>query len=308
MQKIAKIYMINKIMQKKIPKILLIFFLIIFIFQLSCLFVLLAVPELSQAAGNEVQFVPQVGIGDDFQKGVAKSPDGSTALIGQYIRAIYKYAIGIVGIFAAVVLMFGGVLWLTAGGNTERIGNAKAWIGASLTGLLLALCSFLLLATINPALVDFNISQIEKIKKPAQKDIDSKAMEKRCDEECKDKPGQWEYDPKTDKCNCYGSGIHRECQMVDAIPIGSYEYKCVTVPVAGENTCTDDLMCKQELGCCRCVWTSLGIPFYTSCTSGINFTSKASCKDYCGWLPTSYFTPGAICDANKNCVKFSGGN
>ena len=108
-------------------------------------------------------FTPQVGIGDDFQVGQAKSLDGSTSMIAQYIRAIYKYAIGIIGILAAVVLMVGGVMWIVAGGNASAIGEAKAWIGASLTGLLLALMSYLILATINPALIDLRISQIKTV-------------------------------------------------------------------------------------------------------------------------------------------------
>ena len=87
--------------------------------------------------------------------------------IGEYIAGIYKYAIGIVGILAAVVLMVGGVLWIIAGGNATTIGEAKAWIGASLTGLVIALTSYLILYQVNPALVGFkglDITMVEKIK------------------------------------------------------------------------------------------------------------------------------------------------
>jgi len=87
--------------------------------------------------------------------------------IGEYVAGIYKYAIGIVGILAAVVLMVGGVLWIIAGGSATMIGEAKAWIGASLTGLVIALCSYLILYQVNPALVGFNglnITMVEKIK------------------------------------------------------------------------------------------------------------------------------------------------
>jgi len=75
--------------------------------------------------------------------------------IGEYIAGVYKYAIGIVGILAAVVLMVGGVLWIIAGGNATTIGEAKAWIGASLTGLVIALTSYTILYQVNPALVEF---------------------------------------------------------------------------------------------------------------------------------------------------------
>ena len=149
-------------MLKSLPKIITIFFLAIFIFQLACLLFLTLAPNIGQAA-TSAPFKPQVGIGSDFQAGTSYTPDGSTAMIAKYIRAIYKYAIGIVGILAAVVLMIGGVMWIVAGGNSTAIGEAKSWIGASLTGLVLALMSYLILATINPALVDLKTTTIKKI-------------------------------------------------------------------------------------------------------------------------------------------------
>ncbi|MBU2264307.1 pilin, partial [Patescibacteria group bacterium] len=75
--------------------------------------------------------------------------------ISEYIAGIYKYAIGIVGILAAVVLMIGGVLWIIAGGNATAIGEAKSWIAASLTGLVIALCSYTILYQVNPNLLNF---------------------------------------------------------------------------------------------------------------------------------------------------------
>ncbi len=142
---------------KSFPKILIIFFLAIFIFQLACLLFLSLAPIASQAA--DIQFKPQVQI-----PGYAFDPaDKTTGNIANLVRAIYKYAIGIVGILAAVVLMIGGVMWIVAGGNATAIGEAKAWIGASLTGLLLALMSYLILATVNPALVDLKTTPITPI-------------------------------------------------------------------------------------------------------------------------------------------------
>jgi hypothetical protein len=75
--------------------------------------------------------------------------------IGVYISSLYKYGIGIVGILAAVILMVGGIIWLTAGGNQTRVGEAKAWIGASLTGLIIALTSYMILYQVNPSLTQF---------------------------------------------------------------------------------------------------------------------------------------------------------
>jgi hypothetical protein len=85
--------------------------------------------------------------------------------IGEYIAGIYKYAISIVGILAAVVLMFGGLIWLTAGGSPDKVNNAKAWIGASITGLILALSSYMILYQINPDLVKLNPLKIKLVEK-----------------------------------------------------------------------------------------------------------------------------------------------
>ncbi len=134
---------------KSIPKILTALFLIVFIVELfGFLFILLA-PALTQA--QDIKFQPQIDVGT-FKKDSGGTLISPTS-IGEYIREIYKYAIGAVGILAAVVLMIGGIIWLTSGGNQTRVGEAKSWIAASLTGLIIALCSYLILATINPELV-----------------------------------------------------------------------------------------------------------------------------------------------------------
>lgn len=144
---------------KKSAKILKTIFLLIFLFQIGGA-IFLMLPNSVSA----MKFEPQVAIpGSEFQEteeGVAIGD--STGMIGKYIVAIYKYSIGIVGILAAVVLMWGGLVWLTAGGNSSRIEDAKAWIGAALTGMVLMLGSYTILNIINPDLVNFRISKVEQ--------------------------------------------------------------------------------------------------------------------------------------------------
>ncbi|MFA6388834.1 MAG: hypothetical protein WCW27_06265, partial [Patescibacteria group bacterium] len=36
--------------------------------------------------------------------------------LGQYINLVYRYALGLVGIIATVLIMAGGVMWLTSAG------------------------------------------------------------------------------------------------------------------------------------------------------------------------------------------------
>lgn len=87
----------------------------------------------------------------------------SSIWIAEYISWIYKYAIGVIGILATVVMMIGGIMWIVAGGNAGRITEAKAWIGASVTGLILALCSYTILWQINPDLVKFDPLSIQVV-------------------------------------------------------------------------------------------------------------------------------------------------
>ena len=105
----------------------------------------------------------QVPIGDLDEITFEKA--GTTKPIADYIQAIYKYAIGVVAILATVVMMIGGVVWITAGGSQTRIGEAKQYISGSLTGMVLVFCSYMILNTINPDLVKFKPVGIETVEK-----------------------------------------------------------------------------------------------------------------------------------------------
>jgi hypothetical protein len=111
-------------------------------------------------ANAETTFTPEVGIGGDFTKDANVPVSNSTATIAEYIKQIYKYLIGVVAIIAVVVMMLGGITWITAGGSPARVGDAQAWIKASLTGLLLVMFSYVILKTVNPALVNFQVHSI----------------------------------------------------------------------------------------------------------------------------------------------------
>ena len=161
----------NYNMIKRIPKILKLIFVLIFVFQLIGLAVLFAWPEITQAA--DINFKPQITIpGFDTEARNAGMQGSETAgysingnSIGALIKSIYKYAIGIVGIVAAIVMMIGGFMWLIAGGNQSKISEAQEWVKASLTGLILALGSYMILATVNPALTTFTSLDIKTVTK-----------------------------------------------------------------------------------------------------------------------------------------------
>ncbi len=114
--------------------------------------------------GDPIFFQPSVSIPNtDFTTGKEIEIKESTITLANYIVAIFKYSIGIIGIIAAIVLMLGGVMWLTAGGNHEKIDSARTMITSSLVGMCLAFGSFLILSIVNTNLVHLKIPAIQKI-------------------------------------------------------------------------------------------------------------------------------------------------
>lgn len=266
-------------MSKSFPKILTSFFLLIFAVQLLSLIILLALPTISRA--GDLKFTPQVAIPDY----TFNPSDKTTGNIANYIRAIYKYAIGIVGILAAVVLMFGGIIWLTAGGNATQISNAKAWIGASLSGLVIALLSYMILATVNPALVNFKITGVQPpppTNTGAQQTLGNAIkIEGCCDRACNT--------PGVNKDNCatnYG-GSWKDFQSGNI-------YFC-----GNDNRCATKTEGAINLGCCS----------YTNYTGNaincFDADSNDICLLYCKTDPSQRYN--CLYDQNRTCGQGTNG-
>lgn len=65
----------------------------------------------------------------------------------------YALIVGISGFAAFVMIVWGGVQWMSSAGNPGAISDARNRITSALLGLLLVLGSFLILQVINPDLV-----------------------------------------------------------------------------------------------------------------------------------------------------------
>lgn len=99
-----------------------------------------------------------------FSDAIVSKANSGTQWIGEYIAGVYRYAIGIAGIIAAVVIMGAGVMWLVAGGRAGQVQEAKEWIKAAVTGLVLALTSYTILYAVNPQLTTFGPLTMSTIK------------------------------------------------------------------------------------------------------------------------------------------------
>ncbi len=73
--------------------------------------------------------------------------------LGQLIQQIFGWALSVLGIAVFVMFFYSGFLWLTAAGNTSRIGDAKSHMTNAVFGAVLLLSSYLILYTINPDFV-----------------------------------------------------------------------------------------------------------------------------------------------------------
>ena len=76
----------------------------------------------------------------------------------EYILAIAKYTLGIIGLIAVVVMMFGGFLWLVG-----RAEEGKKWIAGAVSGLILAMSFSVILAIIDPDLLNIKSVGIQTI-------------------------------------------------------------------------------------------------------------------------------------------------
>lgn len=58
------------------------------------------------------------------------------------IASIINVALSLLGIIVLVIIIYGGFLWMTAGGNDERVGEAKKWIFGGIIGLVIILSAY----------------------------------------------------------------------------------------------------------------------------------------------------------------------
>lgn len=81
-----------------------------------------------------VQFDPENKIAN-ATKLTTKSPVSITI-------ATIQWALGMLGLVAVVMVLYGGATWMTAAGNEERIKKAKDILKAALIGLVVVLLSW----------------------------------------------------------------------------------------------------------------------------------------------------------------------
>ncbi len=86
-----------------------------------------------------------------------------TGGIPNYIKYIFNSAIALSGLLAFIVLLWSGIQYFTSAGDEEKMKNAKKQISAVFLGTIILLFSYLILITINPQLISFQLPGLPQI-------------------------------------------------------------------------------------------------------------------------------------------------
>jgi hypothetical protein len=109
-----------------------------------CLLLVFFVPKTSNAG---LFFEDKNSMTIDIQRGIVSANAGfgdTTKTPEAIIAEIIKIALGFLGVIFIILTIYAGFLWMTAMGESDKIGTAKEIFISSITGLIIVLSAYLL--------------------------------------------------------------------------------------------------------------------------------------------------------------------
>ncbi len=103
---------------------------------------ILAVVAISFAFPAFAQYTPMVRI--------PGLPATGSISLSMYLVGLYNFLVSIVGIVAVMMMIVGGMRYITAGGSSSAIGDAKDIISNAVAGLVIAIFAWVIVVAINP--------------------------------------------------------------------------------------------------------------------------------------------------------------
>ena len=91
-------------------------------------FALTAVPALAATLDVGMSYGDYTGLG--------------TKDIREGIMTIVNVLLAFLGVIAILIILYGGFVWLTSGGNEEKVSQAKKIIAAGIIGLIIIFCAY----------------------------------------------------------------------------------------------------------------------------------------------------------------------
>lgn len=98
-----------------------------------------------------------------FSPAVISASTVKSNFLADYINAIYLFLIGTGIVFVIIMVMIGGLQYTIGAGSEAQIGKGKERIRNAITGLVLLLCTFLILKVTNPQLVTMKMVELENV-------------------------------------------------------------------------------------------------------------------------------------------------
>jgi len=65
-----------------------------------------------------------------------------TADLKETVINIIQWILGLLGLIAVIMILYGGFIWMTAGGNEDKVASAKKIITAAVIGLIVVLLAW----------------------------------------------------------------------------------------------------------------------------------------------------------------------
>lgn len=81
----------------------------------------------------------------------------NTSDLASFFNEVYKIAIGAAAGLAVLMIMYAGILWMTAGDNTENISKARSRITGAVFGLILILSPAIVFQIVNPNILNLQL-------------------------------------------------------------------------------------------------------------------------------------------------------
>lgn len=94
------------------------------------------------------------------------SSSNATSALPRCVNQIYVWSLGVGALLALLMTVIGGYKYMTASGNAEQSSGGVEMMWGAVIGLALLFGSYLLLRTINPDLVNFNLNSVSCLDKP----------------------------------------------------------------------------------------------------------------------------------------------
>lgn len=91
----------------------------------------------------------------------AEAPSDTKTALPDYVKYIFNFSLAIAGFVAFASFVYGGVKYLVSAGSAAAISDAKKQIFAGILGLIILFSSFIILNTVNPQLLFFDISKAD---------------------------------------------------------------------------------------------------------------------------------------------------